>query len=605
MPQPPEGRRPKPTDLGVRVDPPTPILWTAYERDLRRDIVRPLISGIEAGLKTAEPTYRDVQEKIYAAIAATEEAGLDDAARAAAEKQLAKVNEYQTRRLERAMRRSLGVSFSFAAEELSPQLRQWVETNVGLIKTIPPRLHESLSADFVKAQVEAPFNRQRLGRILRKNYDSAGYNLRRIVRDQSSKLYGQLSQERQTQAGIAEYQWVTSSDERVRPTHRANSDLIFRWDQPPASTGHPGHDIQCRCTADPVVGQPALRRTQPETPAERRRREVIALGAEFAKDRQLAKQRVAYAEVQVKKYARRLGWFDAKPSWYWIGKEAERKARERELTGGLKDWRRRLDERAEYLENIDAHHRRRVWEVLRPEPGETGITAYLPAKTSSIGKDGGKAKIAGVLKEFKRVASPKLGWKDKVRFYVAKDGRAWARQKASYEKFAGVHIRPDTGLDTIFHELVHHIEFNNPQLAREATRFVARRRLQGERIGRLRDVEHAGYDKDEITIADRFARATRGIFGESGSAYPGKIQHDRWAGGGPYTDSPLKARELMSAELRKEFPVDLYPDEIVYSTELVTMGMQSIYLDAPRFAKNDGEYFDWVVSRVIRRGLPD
>ena len=44
-------------------------------------------------------------------------------------------------------------------------------------------------------------------------------------------------------------QWLTSDDERVRPSHREKVGKFFRWDDPPADTGHPGADIQCRCVA--------------------------------------------------------------------------------------------------------------------------------------------------------------------------------------------------------------------------------------------------------------------------------------------------------------------------------------------------------------------
>ena len=53
--------------------------------------------------------------------------------------------------------------------------------------------------------------------------------------------------------GISEYRWGTAGDERVRETHEANDGKVFRWDTPPAETGHPGNDVQCRCTARPII----------------------------------------------------------------------------------------------------------------------------------------------------------------------------------------------------------------------------------------------------------------------------------------------------------------------------------------------------------------
>lgn len=47
------------------------------------------------------------------------------------------------------------------------------------------------------------------------------------------------------------YIWHTQEDSKVRPTHAANDDQIFSWDDPPA-TGHPGEDFNCRCWAEPI-----------------------------------------------------------------------------------------------------------------------------------------------------------------------------------------------------------------------------------------------------------------------------------------------------------------------------------------------------------------
>lgn len=74
-----------------------------------------------------------------------------------------------------------------------------------------------------------------------------------IARDQISKLNGNLTHIRQEASGVEEYEWSTSQDERVRPTHRSKQGKRFRWDSPPSDTGHPGADIQCRCVALPIL----------------------------------------------------------------------------------------------------------------------------------------------------------------------------------------------------------------------------------------------------------------------------------------------------------------------------------------------------------------
>jgi SPP1 gp7 family putative phage head morphogenesis protein len=63
---------------------------------------------------------------------------------------------------------------------------------------------------------------------------------------------------RQTQAGISEYEWSTSGDERVRSSHDELDGTRQSWDDPPVTnddgdTNHPGEDYQCRCVAIPVL----------------------------------------------------------------------------------------------------------------------------------------------------------------------------------------------------------------------------------------------------------------------------------------------------------------------------------------------------------------
>lgn len=73
-----------------------------------------------------------------------------------------------------------------------------------------------------------------------------------IARDQTLKLNGAINEIRQTDAGIDQYTWSTSLDERVREEHAALEGRVFSWDDPP-EVGHPGEDFQCRCIALPVI----------------------------------------------------------------------------------------------------------------------------------------------------------------------------------------------------------------------------------------------------------------------------------------------------------------------------------------------------------------
>ncbi|MCQ9122762.1 phage minor head protein [Rodentibacter caecimuris] len=68
-----------------------------------------------------------------------------------------------------------------------------------------------------------------------------------IARDQTSKFNAALTQARHEDLGVKKYMWSTAGDERVRDNHAEKDGQIFEYANPPEDTGHPGHDINCRC----------------------------------------------------------------------------------------------------------------------------------------------------------------------------------------------------------------------------------------------------------------------------------------------------------------------------------------------------------------------
>lgn len=235
---------------------PTPIhprrkLEKEYERMLRREVLDPLFVSLRTGLADAvavAQVYRAAEQ----AVAAAAERGVPIALIRAA---LERIKGYHDNRLYSTFRTALGVDVRPVLLEppVASFMKRKVEENVWLISTIPPRMHDSLIQRIDKLQEVAPFDRQALQTVLRSEYKSTGYNLRRITRDQNNKMIGNLTKIRQQQLRIEGYQWSTSQDERVRPTHAAKDGSFFRWDNPPPDEGHPGTAIQCRCVAIPAL----------------------------------------------------------------------------------------------------------------------------------------------------------------------------------------------------------------------------------------------------------------------------------------------------------------------------------------------------------------
>ena len=227
-------------------------LSLAYERALRRRMLRDLFREFTARVQAAERDYEAIRATIRRipdlpslANLSAEEARLH----------MERIRAYHTRRFATQMRLAFGVDVNpfIPGTALEPYMAQAVVDNVALIKTIPERLHTSLTRGITRLQVAGPFDQQALQRLLRDSYGSSGYNLRRLTRDQTSKAIGSFNETRQQALGITEYVWSTSQDERVRETHVSKHGLTFRWASPPSDTGHPGNDVQCRCTANPIV----------------------------------------------------------------------------------------------------------------------------------------------------------------------------------------------------------------------------------------------------------------------------------------------------------------------------------------------------------------
>ena len=127
---------------------------------------------------------------------------------------------------------------------------KWVKANVKLIKSIDSRYFDDIRK-IVREGLESGRNTAAIRRDLQRRFQVSKARADLIARDQISKLNGEITKAKQKKAGIKEYEWSTSGDERVRESHQANDGKIFKWSDPPA-TGHPGEDFQCRCVALPV-----------------------------------------------------------------------------------------------------------------------------------------------------------------------------------------------------------------------------------------------------------------------------------------------------------------------------------------------------------------
>lgn len=180
-------------------------------------------------------------------------------------------SQYTQPELDRIIAKASGATAEFSKAAFKKQMKRvtgldlftsepWLGNSLGSFMVKNQDLIKSVADDQIKKVNQIVLNgfqnglrHEAIAEILDEKLDLAEGRASAIARDQVSKLNSELTRLRQSELGIKRYIWSTSLDERVRDSHRANEGKVFSWDDPPAETGHPGEDINCRCVALPVV----------------------------------------------------------------------------------------------------------------------------------------------------------------------------------------------------------------------------------------------------------------------------------------------------------------------------------------------------------------
>ena len=146
------------------------------------------------------------------------------------------INDYTRKRIEEEYTANMNITIQEYHGKEVQRLRELVEKNVS----------EGFRADKLIAVIQS-------GREMTKK------KARYIARQESSLLVSKYRQIRYEEAGVSQYRWSTSQDERVRKEHKDLNNRIFSWDNPPivdkasGRKAHPGEDFGCRCVALPVI----------------------------------------------------------------------------------------------------------------------------------------------------------------------------------------------------------------------------------------------------------------------------------------------------------------------------------------------------------------
>ena len=507
----------------------------------------------------------------------------------------------------RSFRAALGVDVSVLLDDgpIQQALHARVQTNVDLIKTIPSKFHSQLTNDLQRQLKAGPFDRQAVTRLLRTSYHSSGYNLRRLARDQTTKSIGQFTELRQKQIGIEKYRWSASDDNRVRLTHQINDGDIFEWANPPAITGPPGWDIQCRCVAVAIIpdktaqevsanalenkiapgappGTSALVRNQMAARADELGLPAAQRGVDAA---ELAKREV---DSRIVAHNDKIGEILAEYEAVLLA--GDRGAAHRAILAQINQRKVLLQqartplykEREEFVKLY--YDRKREVARLEKELREysLGLLAHDEAGYSFLATGEFSNSLNSAdwekLREGIGFLSRMVATGDEaiLRDVVVRkiSGRAFALNREASGRAAMIAIEGAAEeLSTIVHELGHVMEYADKELFDDALAFLFRR-TKGEKLQRLKDIyPDYNYAAKERCRPDAFS-----------DAYVGRSYS--------YTGSRKVTNEVTNPWTGKS---------LVSSTEVVSMGLDFMARNPYRFMLDDPEYFDFIFEKVLRR----
>ena len=153
-------------------------------------------------------------------------------------------------------KRALGIDLSAVVrnEDLGDYMQTASTRAAGLITNLAEdmvhRIQQTVTTAVTTGQPVKELKRQ-----LVEQYGIADRRAQLIARDQTAKFNSDLNRIRHEQAGIEQYVWRTSHDERVRSRHRALDGKIYAYgERTGAENGlPPGQPIRCRCIAQAIV----------------------------------------------------------------------------------------------------------------------------------------------------------------------------------------------------------------------------------------------------------------------------------------------------------------------------------------------------------------
>jgi SPP1 gp7 family putative phage head morphogenesis protein len=128
-------------------------------------------------------------------------------------------------------------------------LDSFVEEHRKLIKSVRQE-HLDKIALTIKRNIREGRLEKDIAKEIRSVTDISKRRSSLIARNAPLQYSGALTKRHQMSAGIKQYRWQTSHDERVRESHRKLDGKVFNWNSPGP---YPRNEVNCRCDAIPLL----------------------------------------------------------------------------------------------------------------------------------------------------------------------------------------------------------------------------------------------------------------------------------------------------------------------------------------------------------------
>lgn len=142
------------------------------------------------------------------------------------------------------------LSTMIGAQDVRATLATVVERNVSLVRSVSDEVRQRI-ADATFRGLSERRAAVDVAKDIREATGMGKDRAKRIASDQLTKLSSSLDQERRREAGLTEWQWVSSGKVHFRPEHQARDGKVYSDDNPPSDL--PGELVNCACTSKAVL----------------------------------------------------------------------------------------------------------------------------------------------------------------------------------------------------------------------------------------------------------------------------------------------------------------------------------------------------------------